>query len=115
VKTPQPDIVTVTKEANQHLSKIITEGNAKGVMLAVDGGGCAGLRYSWELIPSKEEDMSTRDMINLEDGFLYIHPTATLSVLNTTIDFVSDIAGASLRITNPNATSSCGCGESFSI
>ena len=35
--------------------------------------------------------------------------------MNTTIDFVSDIAGASLRITNPNATSSCGCGESFSV
>ena len=109
------NIVMITKEADQHLSKIITEGNAKGVMLAVDGGGCAGLRYSWELIPSKEEDMSVRDMINLDDGFLYIHPTATLSVLNTTIDFVSDIGGSSLRITNPNATSSCGCGESFSV
>jgi len=108
-------IVTVTKEADQHLSKIITEGNAKGVMLAVDGGGCAGLRYAWELIPSKEDEMSTRDMVSLEDGFLYIHPTATISVMNTTIDFVSDIAGSSLRITNPNATSSCGCGESFSV
>ena len=108
-------IVTVTKEADQHLSKIITEGNAKGVMLAVDGGGCAGLRYSWELMPTKEDEMSTRDMISLGDGFLYIHPTDTISVLNTTIDFVSDIAGSSLRITNPNATSSCGCGESFSV
>ena len=108
-------IVTVTKKADQHLSKIITEGNAKGVMLAVDGGGCAGLRYSWELIPKKEEDMKDNDMVNLDHGFLYIHPTATLSVMNTTIDFVSDIAGASLRITNPNATSSCGCGESFSV
>ena len=110
-----PNIVTVTKEADQHLSKIITEGNAKGVMLAVDGGGCAGLRYAWELIPEVEEDMKSNDVIDLDFGFLYIHPTATLSVMNTTIDFVSDIAGASLRITNPNATSSCGCGESFSV
>ena len=60
-------IVTVTKEADQHLSKIITEGNAKGVMLAVDGGGCAGLRYAWELISKKEETkIIHRDQIDLE-------------------------------------------------
>ena len=83
-------------------------------MLAVDGGGCAGLRYKWELI-EEDKELEDRDKVNLDSGFLYIHPTATLSVMNTTIDYVTDIAGSSLRITNPNATSSCGCGESFAI
>jgi|TARA_R110000744_G_scaffold26055_3_gene64314 iron-sulfur cluster insertion protein len=108
------DILKITPAANEHLTKLILDKKVEGVMLAVDGGGCAGLRYSWELI-NKDEDIEERDKINLSSGFLYVHPTATLSVLNTIIDYITDIAGSSLRITNPNATASCGCGESFSI
>ena len=108
------DIVKITSAADKHLTTLILDKKAKGVMLAVDGGGCAGLRYKWELI-KEDKELEDRDKVNLDSGFLYIHPTATLSVMNTTIDYVTDIAGSSLRITNPNATSSCGCGESFAI
>jgi len=108
------DIVKVTSAADKHLTNLILDKKVKGVMLAVDGGGCAGLRYKWELI-EEDKELEDRDKVNLDSGFLYIHPTATLSVINTTIDYVTDIAGSSLRITNPNATSSCGCGESFAI
>ena len=108
------DIVKVTSAADKHLTNLILDKKVKGVMLAVDGGGCAGLRYKWELI-EEDKELEDRDKVNLNSGFLYIHPTATLSVMNTTIDYVTDIAGSSLRITNPNATSSCGCGESFAI
>jgi iron-sulfur cluster assembly accessory protein len=108
------DIVNITNAANKHLTTIVVDKKVKGVMLAVDGGGCAGLRYKWELIDN-DKDIEEKDKIKLSSGFLYIHPTATLSVINTTIDYITDIAGATLRITNPNATSSCGCGESFAI
>lgn len=108
------EIVTITDAANKHLTTIVVDKKVKGVMLAVDGGGCAGLRYKWELIDN-DKDIEEKDKIKLSSGFLYIHPTATLSVINTTIDYITDIAGATLRITNPNATSSCGCGESFAI
>jgi|TARA_R110002020_G_scaffold21200_1_gene71920 iron-sulfur cluster assembly accessory protein len=108
------DIVKITSAADKHLTNLILDKKVKGVMLAVDGGGCAGLRYKWELI-EEDKELEDRDKVNLDSGFLYIHPTATLSVMNTTIDYVTDIAGSSLRITNPNATSSCGCGESFAI
>jgi len=108
------DIVKITSAADKHLTNLILDKKVKGVMLAVDGGGCAGLRYKWELI-EEDKELEDRDKVNLDSGFLYIHPTATLSVINTTIDYVTDIAGSSLRITNPNATSSCGCGESFAI
>ena len=108
------DIVKITSAADKHLTNLILDKKVKGVMLAVDGGGCAGLRYKWELI-EEDKELEDRDKVNLNSVFLYIHPTATLSVMNTTIDYVTDIAGSSLRITNPNATSSCGCGESFAI
>ena len=108
------DIVKITSAADKHLTNLILDKKVKGVMLAVDGGGCAGLRYKWELI-EEDKELEDRDKVNLDSGFLYIHPTATLSVMNTTIDYITDIAGSSLRITNPNATSSCGCGESFAI
>ena len=108
------DIVNITNAANKHLTTIVVDNKVKGGMLAVDGGGCAGLRYKWERIDIDKE-IEEKDKIKLSSGFLYIHPTATLSVINTTIDYITDIAGSSLRITNPNATSSCGCGESFAI
>ena len=108
------DIVKITSAADEHLTNLILDKKVKGVMLAVDGGGCAGLRYKWELVEEHKE-LEDRDKVILNSGFLYIHPTATLSVINTTIDYITDIAGSSLRITNPNATSSCGCGESFAI
>ena len=100
------DIVKITSAADKHLTNLILDKKVKGVMLAVDGGGCAGLRYKWELI-EEDKELEDRDKVNLDSGFLYIHPTATLSVMNTTIDYVTDIAGSSLRITNPN--------ESFAI
>ncbi len=81
--------------------------------VSVKGGGCAGFNYKWEFVNSEVEDVNSDEIIKLDKGLLYIHPTAIMYVLGTIIDFTKDVAGSYLKINNPNATSQCGCGESF--
>ena len=107
-------VVTITSEANKHLSQTITDNKVKGVSLSVEGGGCAGFNYKWNLLKTYPDDIQESDVISLEKGFLHIDPIATMYILGTVIDFTKDIAGSYLKIVNPKATSQCGCGESFS-
>ena len=109
------EAVTITDKANKHLSKVIKENKVEGVALSVDGGGCAGFNYKWDLLKEHPKNAEENDMINLNKGFLYIDPFVTMYILGTQIDYISDIAGSYLKIVNPNATSECGCGESFSV
>ena len=106
--------VTITDNANEHLSNIVKENNAKGVMLGIKGGGCAGFTYEWSIL---QDDISDKfeDRYELNNGYLCIPPEAMLLVMNTVIDFTNNIAGSYLKIVNPNATSQCGCGESFGV
>jgi len=106
-------VVTITQEANKHLSQTITDNKVKGVSLSVEGGGCAGFNYKWNLLNKYPDDVQESDVISLEKGFLHIDPIATMYILGTVIDFTKDIAGSYLKIVNPKATSKCGCGESF--
>ena len=106
-------VVTVTPEANKHLSQTIIDNEVKGVSLSVEGGGCAGFNFKWNLINTYPDDIQESDIISLEKGFLHVDPIATMYILGTVIDFTKDVAGSYLKIVNPKATSQCGCGESF--
>ena len=109
-------LLTITDTANDHLSDIIKEQNAKGVMLGVKGGGCAGFTYEWTVLQKEIPDkFNTEDKFKLNTGYLCVQPEAMMFILNTIIDFTSNISGSYLKIVNPNATSQCGCGESFAV
>ena len=80
--------------------------------LSVDGGGCAGFQYRFELAETVEAD----DAVAKEDGVtLVVDPVSLDLVRGATVDFVESLGGASFQVTNPNAASGCGCGTSFSI
>jgi iron-sulfur cluster assembly accessory protein len=80
--------------------------------LAVDGGGCAGFTYKFELVDRAETD----DAIVQTDGVtLVVDPVSLELVKGSAVDFVEDLGGAAFRVTNPNAQSGCGCGSSFSV
>ena len=74
------------------------------VSLSVKGGGCSGFQYVWD---------TTADEPTV--GNLVIDPMAEMFVLGCTIDYVSELGGSYLKVINPNATASCGCGESFAV
>lgn len=80
--------------------------------LLVDGGGCAGFQYRFELADAPDAS----DVEIETDGIgLLIDRLSLPFVAGAIVDYVEDLTGASFRVRNPNAQSSCGCGTSFSV
>jgi iron-sulfur cluster assembly accessory protein len=105
--------VTVSARAAKRIAEILKE-EAQFSMLrvAVTGGGCSGFQYNFALDDVKAED----DLVLERDGAVVLIDSLSLDFLRgAEIDFVDDLIGASFKIKNPNAQSSCGCGTSFSV
>ncbi len=102
---------TVTPRAFHRLSEIGAASQGQALRVAVEGGGCSGFQYEIALDTPKEDDL-----ILERDGEKVVVDSVSLPFLeNATIDFSEELIGARFVIENPNATSSCGCGTSFSM
>lgn len=103
----------VTDRAFARLVEISeASGDKKPLRVAVEGGGCSGFQYEIELADKPAPD----DLILEKDGAtVVIDPVSLPFLSNAIIDFSDELIGARFVIENPNATSSCGCGTSFSI
>src|ERR1700756_2832337 len=110
--TPTSDL-TLSPAAAQRIRTIgETEGRPVMLRVAVEGGGCSGFQYLFDLVDEAQPD----DLKIERDGAAALIDTMSLALLKgSEIDFVEELAGAEFRIRNPNAKSSCGCGVSFSI
>jgi iron-sulfur cluster insertion protein len=102
----------VTDRAYARLKEICEEtGEQKSLRVAVEGGGCSGFQYDIKL-----DDPAADDLILEKDGAKVLVDAVSLPFLtNAVIDFTEELIGARFVIENPNATSSCGCGTSFSM
>lgn len=107
-------IVTLTDNAKNYLIGIMTKSGKRYVFLQAKGGGCAGYKYDWSY--PDEVDLDSKDeYIHLNEEYtLVIDRYSAFKLIGMSIDYVETISGSSLEISNPNATSTCGCGESFS-
>ena len=105
--------VTLSSNAARRLHTISeAEGHPVMLRVAVDGGGCSGFQYRFDLVDSAQPD----DLKVERDGAAALVDVISLALLKgSEIDFVDELAGAEFRVRNPNAKSSCGCGVSFSI
>jgi iron-sulfur cluster insertion protein len=106
--------IVVTESAARHIAALRTQEEADGAFLriAVSGGGCSGFQYGLTFDDRRNDD----DFVFERDGIAVVVDDVSLGLLNgAEVDFVEDMMGASFRINNPNAASSCGCGNSFSI
>jgi iron-sulfur cluster assembly accessory protein len=108
----EPDII-LTASAAQRVASIAARQSKPAILrLAVDGGGCAGFSYKFDLADAAEDD----DSVSQTDGVtLVVDPASLELVKGSAVDFVEDLGGAAFRVTNPNAQSGCGCGSSFSV
>ncbi|HTN14984.1 MAG TPA: iron-sulfur cluster insertion protein ErpA [Devosia sp.] len=80
--------------------------------LSVEGGGCSGFQYKFDLADAQEAD----DIVSETDGVkLLVDPVSLDLVAGATVDFIESLGGAAFRVENPNAASGCGCGSSFGI
>ena len=105
-------MIEITEEANEHLSRIVRDQDVKGIQLGVKGGGCAGVTYEGDTVDAIPDKHA---VIPLLDGNLYVRPEALMFLLGVTIDYTDGINGSYIVFKNPNATSQCGCGESFAV
>lgn len=105
--------LTLSESAARRLAALgEAEGRPVLLRVAVDGGGCSGFQYRFELIEAGDTD----DIRIETDGQAAVVDTVSLPFLKgSEIAFVDDLAGARFVVRNPNAASSCGCGVSFSI
>ena len=105
--------VTLSPAAAKRLNAIAAEeGRALMLRVAVEGGGCSGFQYKFDLVDAADAD----DLKIERDGASALVDVVSLALLNgAEIDFADELAAAEFRIRNPNAKSSCGCGVSFSI
>jgi iron-sulfur cluster assembly accessory protein len=103
----------VTDRAFARLSEINeTTGELKALRVAVEGGGCSGFHYDIRL----EDAPGPEDMVLEKDGLcVLVDPVSLPFLADAVIDFSEELIGARFVIENPNASSSCGCGTSFSI
>lgn len=105
--------VTLSDSAARRIAEIAA-GEPKTPMLrvSVEGGGCSGFQYKFDLVDAKAED----DLVLEKAGAtVVIDPVSVQYMEGSEIDFVDDLMGAAFKIKNPLATASCGCGTSFSL
>ncbi|MBS0412225.1 MAG: iron-sulfur cluster insertion protein ErpA [Proteobacteria bacterium] len=105
--------VTLSPAAAKRLQAIsAAEGRPLMLRVAVEGGGCSGFQYRFDLVETAEED----DLKVERDGAAALVDVVSMALLKgSEIDFADELAAAEFRVRNPNAKSSCGCGVSFSI
>ena len=106
--------VELTDSAARRIAKILSEDEYKGMMLrvSVSGGGCSGFQYGFTFDDTKNDT----DLVIQREGATVLIDDVSLDLLNgAKIDYVEDLIGASFSIKNPQAKSSCGCGNSFAV
>ena len=105
--------VSVTARAAKRIAEIVAgEPNARALRVSVEGGGCSGFQYKFDLVASSEPD----DIVIEREGAMVVIDEMSVGYMEgSEIDFVDELIGASFKIQNPNATAACGCGTSFSV
>ena len=107
-------MISLTDRAEGKVKEFIQsqEGSFAGVRVAVVAGGCSGFEYKLIL----EQEAKKGDQVLEQDGFrIYVDEQSMLYLDGTQIDFVESSTGSGFSFSNPNATGSCGCGESFRV
>jgi iron-sulfur cluster assembly protein len=106
-------LVKLTASAAQKVSTLLTkQGRANGVLrVAVVGGGCSGLQYKMDL----QDGPASRDILVESGGVrVVVDPKSALYVTGSELDYVEALQDGGFKVKNPNAATSCSCGESFS-
>jgi iron-sulfur cluster assembly accessory protein len=113
VATRAPAGIVLAASAARRLAKLgAAEGKTLMLRVAVDGGGCSGFQYRFELVETAQDD----DLrVECDGQAALVDPVSVPFLKNAEIAFVDELAGAQFVVRNPNAASSCGCGVSFSI
>ncbi len=107
-----PSVQLTDAAATRVAAIAVRQGKPAILRLAVDGGGCAGFQYKFGLADAIEPD----DRVTVRESVtLVVDPISHDLLDGSAVDYVESLGGSAFRVTNPNATSGCGCGSSFSV
>jgi len=102
-------MIKITPAAEKHLNILLASDNKKTLRLWVSKGGCAGMEYQMKVT----EPISSDTTIQINDVQISIETESIKFLEGSTLDYNDDLNDSGLKINNPNATRSCGCGTSF--
>lgn len=106
--------VAVSDTAIARVAKVLSgEDDKNALRISVEGGGCSGFSYKYDLV--NEEPNKDDTVIERNGAKIYVDSVSLMYMTGSQIDFVDDLMGQSFQINNPNAVASCGCGTSFSV
>jgi iron-sulfur cluster insertion protein len=105
--------ITLSERAVRRIAELLSTEKAPALFrVSVEGGGCSGFQYRFDLVTESAPD----DLILERDGArVVVDPVSLGFVQGSEIDFTDDLIGAQFKINNPNVTAACGCGTSFSV
>lgn len=106
------DSFTFTANAAKRIAEMTAAEGALALRVAVNGGGCSGFQYEFSLAKAPEAEDVT---IEAHGAKVLIDPTSLDLLKGSQLDYIDELGGSYFNISNPNATSSCGCGNSFSL
>jgi len=107
------DMFTLTDNAKTQIVSVCNKEDDDAVRFSIKGGGCSGFEYDWKVEHEYFPEEHDR-VIDLADGRRFVVDNVSINyIAGATIDFVTEVMGSSFQVINPNASSSCGCGESI--
>jgi iron-sulfur cluster assembly protein len=107
-------MITLTPNAVKAIHRFIrgSETPVAGLRILIEGGGCSGFQYGLRLEADKQEDDTE---LEIEGVKLLVDPMSFTLVAGVTVDFIDTLTHTGFKFDNPNATSTCGCGQSFNL
>jgi len=108
------NLIEITTKALDQIKVIMSaeeKGQDAGLRLGVVGGGCSGLSYKMEIDDQKEKD----NVIEIDDVKIFIDLKSSIYLKDIVLDYKDGLNGKGFVFNNPNASNTCGCGESFSV
>ena len=100
--------LTLTPAATEKITEILAEEKMPYIRAFVQGGGCSGFSYGFTLEEEKQEDDFIIENVLVDSMSMHY-------LIGSTIDYVTELMGSNFKVTNPNATNTCGCGSSFTV
>ena len=105
--------LTLTQAAAERVALIARKQGRPAILrLSVEGGGCSGFQYRFDLADSADDEDSVSETAGVK---LVVDPVSLGLVEGSTVDFVESLGGTAFKVENPQAASGCGCGSSFGI
>tara|TARA_B100001250_G_scaffold78280_1_gene64261 strand:+ start:568 stop:903 length:336 start_codon:yes stop_codon:yes gene_type:complete len=109
------NLLSVTGTAAKQIKKILCNAPDKtdSIVVGVDKSGCSGYSYKIDFV--KSADLNNYEFVKVDDFKIYIDPKATIFLVGSVMDYKVDKISSRFIFKNPNETSTCGCGESFTV